>query len=87
MDQQALHQVFEYVKGIIKRELAAFPLAVQPFIVELSHDPNQVHRPFFEEAFKDEPAVPIQVDVARLNYIHSNIRERMPPGSMVPMVD
>ena len=87
MDQHALHRVFEHVKGIIKRELAAFSLSVQPFIVELSHDPSELHRPFFDEAFKDEPVTQIQVDVARLTHIHSNIRERMPPSSLVPMID
>ena len=87
MDQQQLHHMFELVKAQLRKELAALPLAGQPFIVELPHDPMQMPRSFFNEAFQDEQPVQCQVDVAKLNYIHSTIRERMPASVSFPTVD
>lgn len=87
MDQHQLHHMFELVKAQLKKELAALPLAGQPFIVELPHDPMQMPTNFFNEAFQDEQPVQCQVDVAKLNYIHSNIRERMPAPHSFPTVD
>lgn len=87
MDQVKLHQMFELVKAAIKKEIAVFPDAVQPFIVDLPHDPMQLHQSFFNDAFKEEQPVQCQVDLARLNHIHSNIRERMPPWAGLPLLD